>query len=55
MAAESLDHNRMLLEIDRTIRDINRNIINPMIQACRDAQDAKRDVQVPLLPSLITT
>ncbi|MEG7525348.1 MAG: LysM peptidoglycan-binding domain-containing protein, partial [Chromatiales bacterium] len=23
-------------------------------QACRDAQDAKRDVQVPLLPSLIT-
>ncbi|MBA1446972.1 MAG: diguanylate cyclase [Gammaproteobacteria bacterium] len=25
------------------------------IQACRDAQDAKRDVQVPLLPSLITT
>ncbi|MBA1446753.1 MAG: PAS domain S-box protein, partial [Gammaproteobacteria bacterium] len=24
-------------------------------QACRDAQDAKRDVQVPLLPSLITT
>ncbi|MBA1446196.1 MAG: cAMP-activated global transcriptional regulator CRP, partial [Gammaproteobacteria bacterium] len=26
-----------------------------LIQACRDAQDAKRDVQVPLLPSLITT
>ncbi|MBA1445895.1 MAG: hypothetical protein FE835_13530 [Gammaproteobacteria bacterium] len=25
------------------------------LQACRDAQDAKRDVQVPLLPSLITT
>ncbi|MEG7523378.1 MAG: efflux RND transporter permease subunit, partial [Chromatiales bacterium] len=26
----------------------------PDVQACRDAQDAKRDVQVPLLPSLIT-
>ncbi|MEG7523465.1 MAG: hypothetical protein M3H12_10240, partial [Chromatiales bacterium] len=26
----------------------------PFDQACRDAQDAKRDVQVPLLPSLIT-
>ncbi|MEG7524572.1 MAG: PAS domain-containing protein, partial [Chromatiales bacterium] len=26
-----------------------------IFQACRDAQDAKRDVQVPLLPSLITT
>ncbi|MEG7524713.1 MAG: patatin-like phospholipase family protein, partial [Chromatiales bacterium] len=32
--------------------------LSPLIpsthQACRDAQDAKRDVQVPLLPSLIT-
>ncbi|MEG7523463.1 MAG: PAS domain S-box protein, partial [Chromatiales bacterium] len=27
---------------------------NLLDQACRDAQDAKRDVQVPLLPSLIT-
>lgn len=31
MAPESLDHNRMLLEIDRTIRDLNRSTINPMI------------------------
>ena len=24
-------------------------------QVCRDAQDAKRDIQVPLSPSLVTT
>lgn len=31
MATETLDHNRLLLEMDRTIRDLNREIINPMI------------------------
>ncbi|MEG7522205.1 MAG: ATP-binding protein, partial [Chromatiales bacterium] len=62
---ESLSSKRILLAddqvstrdvIERMLRTWNLKEIGQAStgQACRDAQDAKRDVQVPLLPSLIT-
>lgn len=31
MSANSLEHNRLLLELDKTIRELNRKVINPIV------------------------
>ena len=35
MTLDTIDHNRLLLEIDKTIQELNRKIINPKIPELR--------------------